>query len=90
MEKIVKIVNGREVARTPANDDGSCLASEESKKYGAKHTVSCRVGPNNADSDVVKESGSKAACALVHDLEVAVEYVTGTTTMSNCCTYCVH
>lgn len=78
------------MARTPANDMVDVVMTCLPVVTDAKSTVSCRVGPNNADSKVVVEHGTFAACAFVHLLYVAVEHVATSTSMSNCKAYCVH
>lgn len=55
---------GMDAVRTPANDMVNWEATWNSKENGAKPSVSCRVGPNNADSKVVEEVESFAAWAF--------------------------
>lgn len=56
---------------------------------GAKSSVPWRVGPNNADPNVVVVVGTMAACAFVHLFHVAVEHIAVSTSLSNWKTFCV-
>ncbi len=82
-------VYGHDGARVPANDMANVVATDTPVETGAKVAVSCRVGPNNADTKYV-DGCTYATWAFVHLFHVAVEYVTVSPSILTCCTYKVH